>query len=112
MCYSLVGFTPKPVAASRQARKLASTRLFARRAALLAQPGSSNTNYSVARLDGGMTSLTSLIESQHDLDAIHLVSHGSAGELWLGGEALDAAAAWRYADDLRAWGAALKPGGD
>ncbi|ELX11797.1 putative surface layer protein [Janthinobacterium sp. HH01] len=47
-----------------------------------------------------------------DLDSIQIVSHGAAGRMQLGTALLDGDGLARYADALREWGGALRPGGD
>lgn len=79
---------------------------------MLASPGAiGQTEYLVARFEG-LTSLTTLLEGYRELDAIHLVSHGSPGSLVLGGEHFDAASAWMHAADVQSWGRSLTADGD
>ena len=62
--------------------------------------------------DDGMAQISRALAAAHDLGAVHIISHGSAGALELGEVRLDAA---RLAIDGAAvarWGQALAPGGD
>ena len=52
------------------------------------------------------------LQGRSDLAALHIVSHGSEGQLILGGRAFDAAALSARADTLAAIGAALAQNGD
>ncbi|MEI6643365.1 MAG: DUF4347 domain-containing protein [Novosphingobium sp.] len=66
-------------------------------------------------LDGtrdGLGQIAALLEGMGPVDALHIVGHGSAGALYLGSSAVDAAALAAHADDLAAIGRHLAPGGD
>jgi Ca2+-binding RTX toxin-like protein len=61
----------------------------------------------------GVEQVAAILSNYQDLDAIHLLSHGSAGRLALGNSTLTSeTAATRYGDALAGWGAALAEGGD
>jgi hypothetical protein len=47
-----------------------------------------------------------------DLTAVHIISHGSTGQITFGGETLDTQDAASYQADLAAIGSSLAPGGD
>ncbi|MBF0621775.1 MAG: tandem-95 repeat protein [Magnetococcales bacterium] len=64
-------------------------------------------------LDGnGISQITDALAGRSDITAVHIVSHGSAGALDLGGDLLDMESIGTHADDLAAWGAALADGAD
>ncbi len=77
---------------------------------ILTQPG--NTAREVVALSGDVGEITAILAGRSGLDAIHLVSHGAPGRVWLGDDALDDATLSADSADFRAWGAALNPGGD
>lgn len=81
---------------------------------LLAVPGrNGGTSYDVVELHGGgVTEVTDILRHYHGLDAVHIVSHGTAGALHLGPDWLTAATVGGYAQDLCEWQAALNPGAD
>ena len=71
--------------------------------------------YDVVLLDparDGLAQLTSLLSARQDLSAIHLVSHGAAGQIRLGATVLDEATLAARADELRGWGRALTGSAD
>ncbi len=71
--------------------------------------------YDVVLLDparDGLAQLTSLLSARQDLSAIHLVSHGAAGQIRLGTTVLDEATLAARADELRGWGWALTGSAD
>ncbi len=77
---------------------------------LVAQPGFSGE---VVELVGvGLTEVTAVLAGRTGLDAVHLLTHGAAGTITLGSDALDVTTLPRYSTDLKSWGAALSPGGD
>lgn len=66
-------------------------------------------------LDGagdGLVQLAQAVQGLSGLDAIHIVSHGSAGALHLGEAVLDSASLARHADALQTLGASLATDGD
>src|SRR3569833_2622395 len=63
-------------------------------------------------LQDGLKQIAQFLSSHGGLDAIHLVSHGSGGDLILGGRDYTANSLSSYAGDLQIIGGALKPGGD
>jgi hypothetical protein len=60
----------------------------------------------------GIEEITEILRDRHDLDSIHVVSHGQAGTVQLGTGLLSDRTLDRYRDLLPAWGDALTPGGD
>ena len=60
----------------------------------------------------GLDQITALLAGTGQVDALHIISHGSDGVLLLGNGTVDAAALTRHADDLAAIGQHLAPGGD
>ena len=75
----------------------------------------SNRSLEVLLLDAnqdGIEQLTDKLAGYHDLDAIHLISHGEAGAVKIGNTWLSQANVDQYADQLQAWGNALTEQGD
>ena len=60
----------------------------------------------------GLARISRLLEGRRDIDALHIVSHGSPAQLHLGGGRLGADDLAAGADDLARIGSALRPGGD
>ncbi|MBK4731328.1 tandem-95 repeat protein [Oxynema sp. CENA135] len=60
----------------------------------------------------GIEEITEILRDRHDLDSIHVVSHGQAGTVQLGTGLLSDRTLDRYRDLLPAWGDALNSGGD
>ncbi|MEO8297523.1 MAG: autotransporter-associated beta strand repeat-containing protein, partial [Burkholderiales bacterium] len=60
----------------------------------------------------GLAQIDAALAGRHDLDAIHIISHGFEGGIVLGGQRLDAAALNNQAERLAAIGAALGAQGD
>lgn len=60
----------------------------------------------------GLSQIASVLRSAGPLDAVHLLGHGDAGRLWLGGKPFDADQLLARSADLADLGAALRPGGD
>ncbi len=60
----------------------------------------------------GIKQITTLLTQYHNLDAIHLVTHGSPGRLILGNETLNLASLAVMSEELAAWGEALGVNGD
>ncbi|PWK96754.1 putative Ig domain-containing protein [Pantoea allii] len=60
----------------------------------------------------GLSQIKAWAETHKDYDAIHIVSHGSEGQIYLGGLTLNTAAISSRLSDLNAIGAALKDSGD
>ena len=53
-----------------------------------------------------------MLATQHDLDAVYVISHGAAGTLQLGGGTLDSASLTRESGIIADWSRAFAPGGD
>ncbi|AEG93382.1 Ig-like domain-containing protein [Ramlibacter tataouinensis] len=60
----------------------------------------------------GMEQIAEALEGRSDITAIHILSHGSEGQLRLGTAVLDTGSMDRYADELQAIQGALAEGGD
>ncbi|MCB1077315.1 MAG: DUF4347 domain-containing protein, partial [Verrucomicrobiae bacterium] len=75
-----------------------------------------NPNLELVFIDAtqdGMEQMATALEGRTGIDAIHLLTHGSAGELQVGNAILDATSmSGEYADELAAIGAALSEDGD
>ena len=56
--------------------------------------------------------ITDSLISRKNLIAIHIVSHGSAGTLWLGNQRLDQKSLEARSTEVRGWAEALAPGAD
>jgi hypothetical protein len=66
-------------------------------------------------LDAGSSALRqigTILGQYHNLNAVHLLSHGSAGELYLGAETLSASTLVNQSATLSEWGHALSETGD
>ncbi|MCM2369297.1 DUF4347 domain-containing protein [Rhodopirellula sp. ICT_H3.1] len=50
-----------------------------------------------------ISQMTSVIRNRSDIAAVHIVSHGDAGKLRLGGQTIDAESISRHAVDLKSW---------
>lgn len=68
----------------------------------------------VILLDGGdsLAELADALSGRTDIEALHIVSHGSAGQLYLGGETLDAQTLAEQSATLARIGTALSESGD
>lgn len=60
----------------------------------------------------GIEQITEALAGFQGLDAVHLLSHGNAGQVTLGATLLDAESMTEHADAMREWGHALRSGGD
>ena len=60
----------------------------------------------------GLDQMASYLADRHDLDAIHIISHGEPGKLHLGSSTYDAATLKAFDAELGRIGAALHQGGD
>ena len=60
----------------------------------------------------GVKQLTDILSGYSDLDAVHLISHGSDGSVVLGDSALDLDAVMSDARLIQAWGSAFSEDGD
>ncbi len=60
----------------------------------------------------GLQQITDVLGQEQDLDAIHIISHGSAGQLQLGSGMVNAQTLSAAADSLGAWRAALSADAD
>lgn len=81
---------------------------------LLAQQGEHRT-FDVHWLDAeqdGVTQITDVLAQQHDVAAIHLISHGADGAIELGSTRLDQDGLAAHAMQLSTWSASLQTGAD
>ncbi|MEW8660421.1 MAG: FG-GAP-like repeat-containing protein, partial [Candidatus Thiodiazotropha endolucinida] len=62
--------------------------------------------------DNGIDQLSETLAQYRELDAIHLISHGSEGEIQLGDAILNLEELQQSAEQIGAWGQALNTGGD
>lgn len=60
----------------------------------------------------GLAQMVASLSGLTGLDAIHLVSHGSSGQVWLGGQSVGAQDLAASASQWSSLGQALRPGGD
>lgn len=59
------------------------------------------------RNEGGIAQISKVLESRSNVRSIHLVGHGSAGQLQLGRDLIESASLQDHADTLRGWQASL-----
>ena len=81
---------------------------------LMQQRGNGRT-FDIVMLDAaddGIAQINRVLAGEHDLAAIHIISHGSAGALQLGSSLLDAGELSRNSTAVTAWGRALSTDGD
>ena len=81
---------------------------------ILKQAGT-DRHISVVILDAnrdGITQISDALKQYDNLDAVHLISHGSAGMLQLGSSQLNATSLANRAADIAAWGSAFTAEGD
>jgi predicted outer membrane repeat protein len=60
----------------------------------------------------GIAVITDTLAGQHDIGAVHILSHGADGLLQLGDATLDEQNLAQFAGAVASWGAALAPGAD
>lgn len=60
----------------------------------------------------GLTQITQALQQQHNIQAIHLFTHGAAGQIQLGNVTLDRTNIDQYTTQLRTWNQALKADAD
>ncbi|MEI7686260.1 MAG: Ig-like domain-containing protein, partial [Planctomycetota bacterium] len=76
-------------------------------------PGAWYDLYVIDATHGGVAQITDILaQYHHNLDAVHLFSHGSSGELLVGSDQLDRAQLSHLAGQLSTWNNALINGGD
>ena len=81
----------------------------------LLQNQNSNRGFEVFLLDGsrdGIQQITERLAGFTDLDAIHIVSHGSDGEVALGNVSLNATSLTQYAGAIASWSGSLSETAD
>ncbi len=74
-----------------------------------------SAQFEILAIDGhrdGIEQITELLADYDDLDAVHILSHGTDGALKLGSTWLNADHLAAYAGDIAQWGDALAPDGD
>ncbi len=107
---AMLGTTAVPAVADHEIVFIDSTLWGAETLAAAARPG-----VDVVMLDptrDGVQQITEALAGRTDIEAIHIVSHGAPGKLWLGSRELSAANADSYADQLSAWRTSLATGAD
>ncbi|MDB5820681.1 MAG: hypothetical protein JWQ11_4321, partial [Rhizobacter sp.] len=62
--------------------------------------------------EDGIDVITRTLEGRHDIDAVHVLSHGGEGSMQLGNATLDAAAMAARAGEIAHWGNALTADAD
>jgi Tol biopolymer transport system component len=60
----------------------------------------------------GITQITQSLKGRTGLSSLHIVTHGDAGELWVGIGFVNSHTLEQYKHDLQSWAAALAPDGD
>jgi hypothetical protein len=81
----------------------------------LTQAADQGRNISIVVLDSdrdGIEQITEALTRYRDLDAVHVVSHGSDTSLQLGNRRLDQSTLMRYAHRIQSWGEALNEDAD
>ncbi|WP_369921082.1 DUF4347 domain-containing protein [Marinomonas polaris] len=74
-----------------------------------------NPNADIWLLDGSRSAteqITEILSNYSDLDALHILSHGGIGEIYLGAETISADAITQNSATYAAWGKALSDSGD
>ncbi|WP_027360161.1 DUF4347 domain-containing protein [Desulforegula conservatrix] len=60
----------------------------------------------------GIAQISSVLSQRHNLDSVHLISHGSEGSAMLGSSSLNSNALEARSSEVGSWGSSLKQGGD
>lgn len=60
----------------------------------------------------GVEQISSVLNSHQNLDAVHIISHGAAGQVQLGSGTLSSRNVESYSDQLNLWGSSLAESGD
>lgn len=68
--------------------------------------------YLLDSLSDGIGQISEILQDHNDLSALHILSHGSTGQLTLGQGTLEIGNLPRYQQALEGWGAALAEEGD
>ncbi|HEY7985723.1 MAG TPA: DUF4347 domain-containing protein, partial [Methylophilaceae bacterium] len=74
-----------------------------------------NRNIQVVLLDStanGIAQISQVLKTEHNIDAIHIISHGSDGVVDIGSTQLNTAVLAKNADIIANWGKAFNPNGD
>lgn len=76
-------------------------------------PGTWYDLYLLDSRQGGVEQITSILNKyNHQLDAVHLVSHGEVGSLFVGADQLDLARLQTFSEEVAGWGQAFARYGD
>lgn len=75
-----------------------------------AEPGTEV--YILEAVQDGLMQIAKTLNGRHDIDAIHIISHGEAGRLLIGSKSIALADLEEYAAELTIIGDALAPDGD
>ncbi|MEM9366957.1 MAG: DUF4347 domain-containing protein, partial [Planctomycetota bacterium] len=62
--------------------------------------------------EDGIATITNVLDQAADVDAVHIISHGTESGLYLGTTFLDSSALDGYAGDIASWGSALTTDAD
>ena len=68
--------------------------------------------YLIDSSSDGVEQISSVLDSHQDLDAVHIISHGTAGQVQLGSGTLSSTNVESYTNQLNLWGRALAESGD
>ena len=74
-----------------------------------------NSTFDIVMLNSdqdGVAQIDRILANEHDLAAIHIISHGSAGAIEIGNSRLDAERLTMDADSVARWGQSLNGDGD
>ena len=66
----------------------------------------------IDRQDDGIAEITRVLNGMHSLDAVHVVSHGSSGQIQLGEELLSRDTVSSHGGSIASWASALTSTGD
>ncbi|NND72195.1 MAG: DUF4347 domain-containing protein, partial [Rhodothermales bacterium] len=68
--------------------------------------------YLIDSTSDGVGQITSVLNTHQNLDAVHIISHGSAGQIQLGSGTLSTHSVESYTEQLQDWGSSLADSGD
>ncbi|NJL50104.1 MAG: DUF4347 domain-containing protein, partial [Leptolyngbyaceae cyanobacterium SM2_5_2] len=60
----------------------------------------------------GIEQISKILTNRQSISSLHVISHGSSGNIWLGNASLNVDSLAGYAHHLQAWGNSLTPDGD
>jgi len=81
----------------------------------LTENNNENRQFNIVVLDSerdGLSQITSYLQSQENIDAIHFITHGSDGQIQLGNTQLDAENVDNFSSDFRLWQSSLEENAD